>query len=75
MSLRIKFKLWVGSMLAIIMATWFGVKCAVAAEWTPLITADTFAGIKSDIGTAAAGIISCVVIILGVGILVRALGR
>lgn len=43
--------------------------------WTPLITSEMFTGITSDVGTAATGIVSVLIIILGIGILVRVLGR
>lgn len=43
--------------------------------WTPLVTSDMFTGITSDVGTAATGIVSVLIIILGVGILVRILSR
>lgn len=45
------------------------------AEWTSLVSGTDFDGIKGDVGTCAAGIISVCLIVLGIGILMRALGR
>ena len=45
------------------------------ATWTPLLDATSFAGIHADLLTAVAGIIGLVLIILGLGLLVRALSR
>lgn len=45
------------------------------AEWTALISSGDFTGIKTDVGTAAAGLISVCLIVLGVGMLIRAFGR
>lgn len=39
--------------------------------WVPLVSATDFAGINTDLGTIAAGIIAACVIIIGVGLLVR----
>ena len=46
-----------------------------AFVWTPLITSDAFTGIQADLGTAAVGIMAALIIILGIGILIRALCR
>lgn len=46
-----------------------------SAEWTPLITASTFTGIQTDLGTAAAGILACAAIILGICLLLKAIAR
>jgi hypothetical protein len=43
--------------------------------WTPLITSDMFSGITADVSTCAAGIVAVLIIILGIGILVRVLSR
>lgn len=43
--------------------------------WTPLISASDFTGIQTDLGTTATGIVSILLIIVGIGILVRVLGR
>ena len=43
--------------------------------WTPLINSSDFTGIMTDVGTTGAGIISIILIVLGLGILVRVLGR
>lgn len=43
--------------------------------WTPLITSADFTGIQADIGTTAAGIVSILLIIIGIGLLVKVLGR
>lgn len=43
--------------------------------WTPLISSGDFTGINTDVGLVAAGIIGVLLIVLGIGILVRALSR
>lgn len=43
--------------------------------WTPLINSSDFAGIQTDVLTTAVGIISVVLIVLGIGILIRVLAR
>jgi hypothetical protein len=43
--------------------------------WTPLISSSDFIGIVTDVGTTASGIISVVLVVLGLGILVRVLSR
>ncbi len=43
------------------------------AEYTSLISASDFTGIETDVGTAATGIVSIALIILGVGILISAI--
>ena len=48
--------------------------CCFAA-WTPLITADTFTGITLDVQATATGIISVLLIVLGVGLLARIFSR
>lgn len=45
------------------------------AEWTPLISTSLFDGLQADALTAAAGIVSVLLIILGIGLLVRVLSR
>ncbi|CAH2032101.1 hypothetical protein [Trichlorobacter ammonificans] len=45
------------------------------AEWTPLIQAADFTGIRTDVLATAGGIISVILIICGLGILIRSLGR
>lgn len=43
--------------------------------WTPLVSSGDFTGISIDVGLVAAGIIGVMLIVLGIGILVRALSR
>ena len=43
--------------------------------WTPLINASDFAGIQADVTTTAAGIVGILLIIVGIGLLVKVLGR
>jgi hypothetical protein len=47
----------------------------VYAEWTPLIQATDFDGIKTDVLSTAAGVVTILLIIVGLGILIRALNR
>jgi len=41
--------------------------------WTPLITADAFTGIQTDLITTAGGVVSILLIVVGLGFLLRAL--
>ncbi|MGD9686362.1 MAG: hypothetical protein AB7U43_05245 [Desulfobacter sp.] len=43
--------------------------------WTPLINATDFTGIQTDVTTTAAGIVGILLIIVGIGLLVKVLGR
>lgn len=43
--------------------------------WVPLINSSDFTGILTDVGTSATGIVSIILVVLGLGILVRTLGR
>lgn len=45
------------------------------AAWTPLIASTDFDGIKTDVLTTAGGILAVLLVIIGVGLLVRVLGR
>ena len=45
------------------------------AAWVPLISSDSFTGIQTDVTTTAAGIVSVLLIIVGIGLLVKVLGR
>jgi hypothetical protein len=48
---------------------------SVLAEWTPLITSGDFTGIKTDLGVAVIGVLSLMLIILGVGIVIRMISK
>lgn len=39
--------------------------------WTPLVTADMFTGLNTDLGVMAAGIATGLVIVLGIGMIMR----
>lgn len=41
--------------------------------WTPLIQASDFLGIQADVTTVAVGIISIMLIVVGIGILIKVL--
>ena len=45
------------------------------ADWTPMISSSSFAGITTDAGTAASGIVGVCLIVAGLGVLVRVLTR
>lgn len=45
------------------------------AAWTPIVQATDFAGITTDVQTTATGIISVLLIVLGVGLLARIFSR
>lgn len=40
-------------------------------EWTPLIQASYFDGIRADLITTVGGIVSCLLIVVGLGILYK----
>jgi len=48
---------------------------ATTYTYTPLITSSTFDGIRADVTTTAVGIISVLVIIVGVSLIARAFTR
>ena len=60
--------LFVCSLLALVPVSAFAV-------WTPIITAADFTGIMGDVQTTATGIISVLLIVLGVGLLARIFSR
>lgn len=43
--------------------------------WTPLISSTFFDGVRTDMLTAAAGILGLALIIFGIAMLVRTVGR
>lgn len=43
--------------------------------WTPLIDASDFTGLQTDLLTASAGVITAILIVVGLGILIRMLTR
>jgi len=45
------------------------------AAWTPLIASTDFDGIKADVLTTSGGILSVLLVIVGIGLLVKILGR
>lgn len=45
----------------------------VNAAWTPLVTAADFTGMQTDTLTVASGVIGVMVIVVGIGILIRAM--
>lgn len=64
-----------GKHLLMVLAFFVALKATVYAAWTPLIQSSDFTGILADIGATASGIISILIVILGIGILVRVLSR
>lgn len=47
----------------------------ILPTWTPLIAGADFDGIRADVLTTATGIISVVLIVVGLAILIRAFSR
>lgn len=47
----------------------------VHAAWTPLIQASDFDGIRTDMLATASGIVTILLIIVGLGLLIRSLNR
>ena len=45
------------------------------AAWTPLIQATDFDGIRTDVLTTVSGIITIFLILAGLGLLIRTIGR
>lgn len=45
------------------------------ADYTPLIASTDFDGIRTDVLTSAGGLISVIVVVVGLGILIRTLGK
>ena len=43
----------------------------VYADWTPLITSNDFSGIKVDLQTAVVGVLTLMLVILGVTMVIR----
>lgn len=43
--------------------------------WTPLILSSDFTGIQTDVLTTVFGIISILIIIVGIGLIVKVIGR
>lgn len=43
--------------------------------WTPLISASDFTGVQTDVGTAAAGVVSVLLVVVGLGFLIRIFTR
>lgn len=43
--------------------------------WTPLITLDDFTGVRTDLLTTVGGIMAALLIIVGIGMLVKVLAR
>lgn len=41
-------------------------------SWTPLLTSDMFSGIQADLLVAVGGILSLVLIVVGLGVLIKA---
>jgi len=45
---------------------------AFCAEWTPIVEDDMFEGIRADLLVAVGGILSLVLIVVGLGVLIKA---
>jgi hypothetical protein len=48
---------------------------ADGATWTPLLSSSSFTGITTDAGTAASGIVGVMLIVCGIGVLIRVLSH
>ncbi len=58
------------SVLSLILLGITGLALATTA-YTPLISSDMFDGVRTDVNTAASGIITILIIIVGVGLLIK----
>ena len=47
----------------------------LALAWTPLVSSDMFTGIQTDLGTLSGSLIGLVLILLGVGLVIRAMSK
>lgn len=61
--------------LAILTLGFFIFPQPVLAAWTPLISTSDFDGIKTDVLATSGGIVAVLLIIVGIGLLVKVLGR
>ncbi len=67
---------WIAFLAAISGAImWLSQRAVFAADYTPLITSTSFDGIRTDVTTAAAGIVSICLIVIGLGVLIRVFTR
>ena len=59
--------------LSVVSLILFGITARALAttEYTPLITSTMFDGVRTDVNTAAAGIITILIIVVGLGLLVK----
>nr|WP_319396467.1 hypothetical protein [uncultured Desulfobacter sp.] len=59
--------------LSVVSLILFGITGLALAttEYTPLISSDMFDGVRTDVNTAAAGIITILIIVVGLGLLVK----
>jgi len=48
---------------------------ADGTTWTPLLSSSSFTGITTDAGTAASGIVGVMLIVCGIGVLIRVLSH
>ena len=51
------------------------VRTACAETWTPLVASTDFDGIKADVITLSGGILAVLLVILGIGLIVKVLAR
>lgn len=57
--------------LLVLVASGLAVPVVASAEWTPLITATMFDGVRADVILAASGIFLIGLIIFGINVLMR----
>ncbi len=65
----------VEKILAVLSALFSLPSVAGAVTWTSLINSTDFDGVRADVLTTAGGVISVVLVVLGLGILIRVLSR
>jgi hypothetical protein len=61
--------------LSTLFGAFYGSACVAHAEWTPLIAATDFDGIRDDMVTMVAGVVAIMLIVVGLGFLVKSLVR
>lgn len=63
------------ALIVITAAITFFVPYHAYAAWVPLIQATDFDGIRTDVLATVAGIVSILLIILGIGLFIKTIGR
>lgn len=68
-----KRQIWLirGLFIFVVLFLLFIVSYSSFASWTPLVSPTDFDGIKADVTTLAVGIVSVMLIVIGIGVLIK----